>query len=556
MINKNKAAYDYQRRAVITASNHVSNPVYGLASTGGGLLYTWGKAFSAGSMGVQVQFVNDFVHSTHKYTWSTPWGSGTSSEQGFQSAPKFRLYFTGEKLVVNPDCTWFYSHQGLTIYVAYGGGGETAILTVGPQSMSGTTYDERLNVTQLQDFCGPSAPTISGYCGTGTNGSWSDGSATLGGYEYYKSGAWTEDQILVDTTLAEGACPTCLLALPLIAGTTSYNMTVASSVTASQIYTTGITVPCPGCTPNFNTGTYTETHYAAQTCNALNIKHKDSGVGSQTITYSWICTTPSGDTADSGSSTTTPSLTKCSALRAVRSIYNAGYCWGASPACFGANHCTYPPNPPPYCDYDLNEQLTWPTLPVCVPADIALGYDVSQSFRHCRTFGRPATGHIFLGTAGNLAPISFDDVDTGISATWARPRFQDFGTNRYIGMIYGDGSNVYWARTYDEGATWVDTTSLGSGKVGDFEECKDGRKIEFKLVINGATYDVWAQILDNNLNVITAWAITNLTSVDNEPIACRESIDNSVSAVWRIGLMHVVSGSVTARWSNDAYNFA
>jgi len=181
------------------------------------------------------------------------------------------------------------------------------------------------------------------------------------------------------------------------------------------------------------------------------------------------------------------------------------------------------------------------------------GYDVSYSGLHTRTSGESGMGDFWIGIAGNGQPRSWVDIDSGVAATWARPRFEDFGQGGAIGVFYGDGTNCYWARTYDQGATWLDTTSLGAAVLGDYDEGRNGLRWFYQVVGSGP-YDIYRTLLDPQLNVVEASTITNLTGVDNAPIAVRESYDSSGS--WRIGIYYSTGGSDTFALSSDGLTFS
>lgn len=182
------------------------------------------------------------------------------------------------------------------------------------------------------------------------------------------------------------------------------------------------------------------------------------------------------------------------------------------------------------------------------------GYDVSNSLRHVRAWVA-GSGHVILGFAGNVLPQTWSELDTGLSGTWARPRFADHGPSWPVGLFYGDGSHCYWARTYDQGATWVDTIDMASGTIGDFEEGANGLRWFFKVLSSdgGTTFDIWGKLMDSQLNVIRNWTITNVTGIDNEPIACREAPGQDGS--WRIGLFYSLGGVPTVKFSPDGLTF-
>ncbi len=188
------------------------------------------------------------------------------------------------------------------------------------------------------------------------------------------------------------------------------------------------------------------------------------------------------------------------------------------------------------------------------PTTKSLGYDVSNSCRHVRTYASSGSGDIGMRTAGNVLPQTWSDTDTGLAGSWARPRFQDHGSTWPIGLFYGDGTSCTFAQTNDEGNTWFNSTSMGGGIVGDFEEGANGLRWFFKVQNDSGTYNVYGRVLDSQLNVVRDWTITNVTGIDNAPLACRESpvADGS----WRIGLYYTIGGVETVKFSQDGLAFS
>lgn len=183
-----------------------------------------------------------------------------------------------------------------------------------------------------------------------------------------------------------------------------------------------------------------------------------------------------------------------------------------------------------------------------------LGYDAGlSSRRHCRTT-LTSGGHFALGHASN-ASLTWTDTDSGISASWARPRFVDYGQKGGIRVFYGDGAECWLILTLDEGATYGTALDMGAGVIGDFDEGANGMKWCYKVLSSdgGTTFDVWFQLMDNSLNVIKAWTITNLTGVDQDSIAVRESW---LSGARRIGISYSIGGARTFKTSPDGLTFS
>ena len=60
--------------------------------------------------------------------------------------------------------------------------------------------------------------------------------------------------------------------------------------------------------------------------------------------------------------------------------------------------------------------------------------------------------------------------------------------------------------------------------------------------------------INARLNVLRDWTITNVTGIDNAPIAGRES--PAADGSWRIGLFYSSGGAGVVKFSNDGLNFA
>lgn len=560
MIHKNVAARDCQflMSMTATAGGPATNGQYDAVSFEGILTETWGLSYSPGVTGIQASILK--INATGGWqsvvSVATPWGSYTpSAVLGAISSGAIRILMAGAQLTVRSDCTFTLTFTSLTVYVTIGGGSEATVMTVGPQSVSGSGYDERQNATTLT----PNMPIgLPGplSCSTTTFGSATDSVSVSGGYEYFSGGAWTADSVGFDGSSTGGTC-SCLTALPSITGLNSGNVTVGSQV-SSSVTSTSISGDCPGCIPEDWTG-FQITADSTLTTSSVTVKDANTSVGSQNVATSWACAlSPGGDTSGSGSTTSTPGSTTCASNRsAERYVNQTDRCYNPPvPECEVGFTC---PGPFGYgCIYVGNATLSWPTLPPCGSTPVSaepLGYDVSNGLRHVITYRNATSGHIWLACAGNEIPQTWSPVDTGLSAVWARPRFADLGSGWPIGLFYGDGTDCFWARSYDEGRTWVDTTAMGTAMTGDFDEGANGLRWLFKVDTpdGGATYAVYRRLLDSQLNLVQDWTMTNLTGIDNQPIACRESHGSDGS--WRIGVLYSVGGAETLKFAPDGIHF-
>jgi hypothetical protein len=553
MTHKNKPATDYEFRLGWVSSGIVT----GSFDTGG-MNETWGNPYSSFIHGIGCTATNNLHTGQYKVDVVTPWGSWTSGwVTGAISTANFRCAAHNWALTVNTDCTWSLAFDALVIYLTLNSGTETAVVTIGATAQTGTSYDERLNITHLQTSLGiaiPSAATC-----TSTSSSSSSASIYTGGYRYKNAlGAWVYDAVALDNSSPSGGSCTCTAVLPTLTATSVYDVSGSSGFSFVIVRSANRMVD--GCSPPWPS----PTHFTVWDINSdfktwssnVSIKDRTTLVGDQNIASGWDCIlTPGGSTSGSSSTTTTPAFTTCASGRGVMNSTHQ------------ILNCYTPHEPPgcvlPFvpsdnsCQYDGSAVLTWPTLPPCTPSILnSLGYDVSRSLRHVRVYGDATTHALTMGCAGNTLPQTWTDLVTTLTATWARPRFQDQGSTWPIGLFYGDGTNCYFAQSYDCGATWGSPISMASGTIGDFEEGANGLRWFYKVLSSdgGATFDVWHQLRDARLNVLRAWTITNVTGVDNEPIAVRESPNANGS--WKIGLFCSRGGSPSILFSSDGLNFS
>jgi len=557
MIHTNRGGTDYEFGFSLNSDLPVSNPQFATGNTILGLVETWGNAFAPGSMGLEILVTNTAGSpDNYRIQGITPWFSYDSGViTGWVAAGSYFFLMQGAQLTVQSDCSWTLTFTGLQLWGATNGGASTLLDSCGAQTMSGTGYDERLNCSSMAPaMARPTLPPTY-TCSTlaSTTGSWAAGCSQIGGYRYKVGGSWFADPVSFDSSAPSSSCA-CSASLPGLTGSDSWTVGVGVSISGSVGVTTG-SVACPGCTPSswpFETQDSTFSSWFT----SVTVKGRAPNLRSQTVALAWDCDLNAVISSGSSSTTASTAQTTCASLRGVTIANQSISCATAK-----APICPPPPDgcgslPAAFdCIYDGSSQLSWPTAPSCMaPLSNALGYDVSGFGEHVVAVAESGTGHIVLGVAGDVLPQSWSYMDSGLTGTWARPRYQDLGLWP-VGLFYGDGTNCYWAQTFDSGATWVNTTSMASGVVGDFDEGLDGLRWFFKLVPgSGSTYDVWNQVLDAQLNVVRGWTITNVTGVDDAPIACRESAGSDGS--WRIGLWYSVGGVANVKFAPDGLNFS
>lgn len=195
------------------------------------------------------------------------------------------------------------------------------------------------------------------------------------------------------------------------------------------------------------------------------------------------------------------------------------------------------------------------------PSATALGYDVSKSLRHARVYVSSGTGTLSVGTCSNTTLGSWVDFDTGVTASAARCRWTRHAGSVSLGILYGPGSAggaIHFASSSDEGRTLGTPMTIATGTFFDFNESDSGIRTFFWLqpTTSGpaGTYDVWSAIYDQSLTAVRAAAVTNITGIDNQPIACRSSVGNGGSNL--IGLFYSSGGTLETKWAPDALTFS
>ena len=135
------------------------------------------------------------------------------------------------------------------------------------------------------------------------------------------------------------------------------------------------------------------------------------------------------------------------------------------------------------------------------------------------------------------------------------PRWLRETSSQYLGVFFGDGKASHWTRSYSDAETWEPPIAIGEGVIGDDCETAHGLKYFFELRAGaGATFDVWVKALDNQLATVRGWTATNLTAVDEAPIACGESTEGQ--SAWRIAVNYYLGGALTFKTSPDVITFA
>ena len=557
LIHKNQAAKEYVFGIASMSSTGVgTRALYSIEESGANAIEGWGNTPVSGSMGIFMSIYN-VETSIPSYAGGcvTPWGSYTIPlTAGTLSTGYLYCVMTGTTLTVDAACNWTLSFTALNVYCSVG---TNPVLTIGPQTMSGSGYDERLNYTQLSPILNVSA-TYTPTCDQPVVSN-NDSSNCTGGYKYGPTGGpYTQDSVLIDTTSPGGSC-VCLDTLPSIGGSTSYGVSCTDSVANTASATTTIVFDCPaGCPIPTVTCCYA---YATgeQKFTGCYVKDKNVSVGSQNIATAWNCQIGSGSTSGSSSVSSSPAYTTCESVRRMTNVTQCHSNCSAIPVCPPWVAPCVPTPCAQKCIWTASSTLTWPTLPPCVPGAFNLvDYDVSLPFTHGRLTYNTGTSTMWTGYAPNGNPYAWADLDSGLNIQSATTRWQDHN-NSPLGILYdAGGGNLNWLQTLNEGNSFTSPMTIASGLATggffDFEECSDFSRVFMWEEGASAPYTLYFKVLDAQLNVIVPRTITNVTNADKASIRIKEYPISGGGKAY--GLLYSVSGVLTFLTSKDWANWS
>jgi hypothetical protein len=158
-------------------------------------------------------------------------------------------------------------------------------------------------------------------------------------------------------------------------------------------------------------------------------------------------------------------------------------------------------------------------------------------------------GYLFFGFSSNPNPITFSEIESSQAATMARVDYQRTGTANQLHVAYVNGGTAYFG-TVDEEGTITMALTIGAGTQTAICWTQNGVLYTFRL--NSGT--IYGRAYSTALTAQEAEWTTNLTGVDNKPIAARASVDQDGKA--RIGIQYTIGSVLTFASSSDGKTFA
>ncbi|GEM_PF-3627841 len=184
------------------------------------------------------------------------------------------------------------------------------------------------------------------------------------------------------------------------------------------------------------------------------------------------------------------------------------------------------------------------------PGGRAFGIDVSRAGRWARAFGKGGT--LWIGRAANYAlPSVWADVDTGLPADWARVRYPRVGQADPLFALVGKDSAIELYRIDAEGSAPIMSHTIGAGQAGELLALDDGPLLAWR-VQGGAVY---LRRFRRDETEIGTEKATNLTGLDDGAGVAAGFYPDPRDGKRRIGLLHVVGGTLVLRLSDDGVTF-
>lgn len=177
----------------------------------------------------------------------------------------------------------------------------------------------------------------------------------------------------------------------------------------------------------------------------------------------------------------------------------------------------------------------------------SLDYAVSRGWTHARAFLRD--GELYLGFSNNVSPFSWDDRATGLLVDSCQCSYPMAG-GEALWLCYAKDGQVKLTSTRTRGATFTVAITIGSGNFGAIAHVANNTVFVYRL--SGGT--VFGQQFDGQMNQVGTEFTTNLTGLDDKPIAARSSVGSGGEL--RIGIQHNVGGSLVFKTSRDGKTFS
>lgn len=179
-----------------------------------------------------------------------------------------------------------------------------------------------------------------------------------------------------------------------------------------------------------------------------------------------------------------------------------------------------------------------------------LTYEVSEATRHYRAYVE-TTGKIKVGTAQNLLPLVWDDVDSGIEGSRPCLGIERHGKAQRLWLSYLDGTAGKAVYSEDEGTTWSEPVTIA----------EDVSHLRFVITPQTTFHFFWYDggaikgvVYDSRANVIVEEFDAVPDSADDDDIDCR-SFQGALGE-HRIGLAYRSGGDLMFVSASDMVTFS
>ncbi len=530
----------------------------------------WGSPFSSGITGIRCTINPHFDSGieTTSYTVIAPFGTYAITFDGlWDTSNYFLVEYTGAQLSTTNCDAWTFTADLVEIYL----GASLVLSSGGAVSYSGSGYDARYNCAAILSAQGAPPQIATPPRLPGCSGSYEEQLAferlvtasfiSPSGWRWRTTagpGAWTEEDINLDTSLAPSA-PTC----PGSSCSTSFATMDASPAKCYRLSgefsyyhllekaSDGSTA-CDGesGTNNFERWHVDEDEYYKDTQGVS--AHPDTGGILDTLRETFASCTD-GVTTDSTSSSagTTEAETWARFRRYVwrKTAYQECYSYD------GVGLARSPGDPLPcfepdtdLCLYVASAQLSHPNRPNC-SGITGVASDISRSDRPIRAYISSAV--IFeIGDASS--PILWSSVDTGLTASSIALRWRPNDASQTIDLWLTTGGSLKEYTSVDEGGAWSLSRTVATGSCTQVCAVRINANTTGIYWVDGAALK--GQLVDQGNNIIEATFTVVASGVDEAGIS--GFMRTLTASQTQIVLEYVASGSIIEKYSTDGKTFA
>lgn len=526
----------------------------------------WGSPFSAGLTGIRSQILLTYSDGSPSTQWlvQAPFGSAGLAVEGAWSTSSYILVdITGAELSATGCDAFTFSADLIEVYA-----GATLLLSSGGAvSYSGSGYDARWNCAAILSAMGlppvlATPPRLPG-CAESYEGQAvyerlvTASFISPSGFRWRTTagpGAWTEDDINLDTSLAPSA-PTC----PGTSCTTGFATMDASPAKCYRLSgnytyyhllekTSDGGTACEGetGTNNFDRWHLDEDEYYKDTQGVS--AHPDTGGILDTRRATFASCTDSITTDSTSSSSDTTEVETWARFRR--------YVWRktAYQECYSFTGPASPGDPLPcftpdsdLCLYIASAELSHPNRPGCSGLD-GVTSDISLSTRPIRAYNGSSV--IFeIGDAST--PVLWQSVDTGISAESIAIRWRQNDGDQTIDLWVVVGGDLKEYNSVDEGASWTLSRTVATGSCSHVCAVRINANTTGIYWVDGAALK--GQLVDNGGNIIEATFTVVASGVDTAGIS--GFMRTLAASQTQIVLEYISSGSIIELYSTDGKTF-